>query len=303
MKKKLLLFYFFLIFSSLTYTVHSQSRPVATHIKAQLSENQKIIIQWAFPHHTEPKITAVNLYRDTKPVSSWKQLSELKPIATLSPETTVFTDTPETAKEYYYAVTGKTENEEYSILIPALNYTIDGVQVRPTEINIKQKKIESEQSKRMHAKDEIREIPLPNLDFLSSEKETPLKFSDKAIKTAEEISRKYTANDVKQIRELYFFEEDMISQPSGDEYTLFTTLRATLVQRKYQDAINELKGFLSIRRNENVTYRANFYLGEAYYAVQDYQNALYCFLAAQEKYPELSKKWIESSLDLMQLDL
>ena len=301
MKKKTLLSYFFLVFSSLT-SVHSQSRPVATRIKALTSDNQKIIIQWAFPHHTEPKITSVNLYRDTKPISSWKQLSELKPIATLAPETTVFTDTPETAKEYYYAVTGMTESEEYSILIPALNYTIDGAQLRPTEITVKLKKVEPEQSKRMHAKDEIREIPLPNLDFLSSEKENPLKFSDKAIKTAEEISRKYIGNDVKQIRELYFFEEDMISQPSGDEYTLFTTLRATLVQRKYQAAINELNGFLSIRRDENVTYRANFYLGEAYYAMQDYQNALYCFLEAQEKYPELSKKWIESSLDLMELD-
>ena len=62
----------------------------------------------------------------------------------------------------------------------------------------------------------------------------------------------------------YVFEEDLISPDGGDDYLLFDVLKTTFIKRKYADAVN-------------------------------------AFLYAADAYPSLAKKWIDSSLDFMQL--
>lgn len=100
----------------------------------------------------------------------------------------------------------------------------------------------------------------------------------------------------------YFFEEDMFAPDGGDGYILFETLRGGLVQRKYRESVELFIDFLSVNRNADVTNRAEFYLGESFYFCGEYKNAVRCFLSVQETFPALAKKWLDSSLDLMEGD-
>ena len=99
----------------------------------------------------------------------------------------------------------------------------------------------------------------------------------------------------------YVFEEDLISPDGGDDYLLFDVLKTTFIKRKYKDAQTELLRLLATNRSETVTSRSRFYLGESYYFRGNYAEAINAFLYVIDDYPALAKKWIDSSLDFMQL--
>ena len=101
----------------------------------------------------------------------------------------------------------------------------------------------------------------------------------------------------------YIFEEDLISPDGGDDFLLFEVLRNNFIQKKYSDSVVQLKKLLGTNRSEKVTNRARFYLGQSYYFQENYQEAVKNFLPVYDIYPELAKKWIDSSLDLMQVPL
>ena len=101
----------------------------------------------------------------------------------------------------------------------------------------------------------------------------------------------------------HIFEEDMVSPSGGDEYLLFEVLKTTFIKKKYEESAASLQRFLAQNRSQAVTERANFYLGESYYYSGRFPEALNFFLTLQERYPALSKKWIESTLDLYQIPL
>jgi len=78
-------------------------------------------------------------------------------------------------------------------------------------------------------------------------------------------------------------------------------LKTTFIKRKYKEAQTELLRLLATNRSDAVTSRAFFYLGESYYFSGNYADAVNAFLYAADAYPSLAKKWIDSSLDFMQL--
>ena len=73
------------------------------------------------------------------------------------------------------------------------------------------------------------------------------------------------------------------------------------IQKNYTDSITQLKKLLGTNRTEKVTNRAMFYLGQSYYFQNNYQQSINSFLQVYDAHPELAKKWIDSSLDLMKL--
>ena len=97
---------------------------------------------------------------------------------------------------------------------------------------------------------------------------------------------------------VHIFEEDLVSPAGGDEYLLFEILKTYFIKKQYTESITALRSFLAQNRTKSVADRASFYLGESYYYTGNFPAALTRFLALEDTYPELTRRWIDSSLDL-----
>ena len=97
---------------------------------------------------------------------------------------------------------------------------------------------------------------------------------------------------------VHIFEEDLVSPAGGDEYLLFEILKTYFIKKQYTESITALRKFLAQNRTKSVADRASFYLGESYYYTGNFPAALTRFLALEDTYPELTRRWIDSSLDL-----
>ena len=104
------------------------------------------------------------------------------------------------------------------------------------------------------------------------------------------------------IRDSHIFEDDLISPDGGDDFLLFEILRTTFIQKNYAEAASELERFLNKNNSPAVENRARFYLGEAYYFMADYQTASKNFIMVYDIFPSAARKWLVSSLDMMQLE-
>jgi len=146
----------------------------------------------------------------------------------------------------------------------------------------------------------VRETPLPYIDLIESVNENKRTAMGRSARAQARLLAG-SAETMHKMLSPYVFEEDLISPDGGDDYLLFDVLKTTFIKRKYKDAETELLRLLATNRNEAVTSRARFYLGESYYFSGNYADAVNAFLYVIGDYPALAKKWIDSSLDFMQL--
>lgn len=311
MKKSNFLFLFALFLLGTGFSF-AQGRPVANITDVQAGRDKTIRLEWEFPKKVEPKIQAIKIYRGSRPYSSSEELDGDLPIAELGADQTSYDDTLESNGSYFYAVIAVTQKGLYKIVIPGMNATTSGVrpkiaaQAQDAKTPEPQQKINpatlSESQKELYYADsKMRNAPLPNPGTLLGFDGVRAKMSGQARASAKELGSKKERAPV-PIKTPYFFEEDMFSPDGGDEYTLFETLRAGLAPKKYAKSVELLQDFLSVHRNKETTERAQFYLGQSHYFCKDYKNAIRCFLEVQEAFPELSKQWIDSSLDLLVID-
>ena len=90
------------------------------------------------PQNAQPKISFLKLYRTTKPISTYKQLSDKDKIADLSPNTNSYIDNLFDFKEYYYTLIACTP-EPNTLIFASMNTTTSSVKIEPA--------IEDEQKK------------------------------------------------------------------------------------------------------------------------------------------------------------
>nr|WP_318714640.1 hypothetical protein [uncultured Treponema sp.] len=280
------------------------TRPVVSDINSLPKNSTSVKITWTLPENSVPEITGCYIYRDSRQITTFDQLSKLTPVGSVDADVTTFTDTLTDTKDYFYCVLCSTENGVYNIILPSVNTTVSGVHVAsaysddqqvitPNSSSINKKKFTD-------ASEKMRDIPLPTPGLIEVNKKSQNILGTKAMNTADELGRNYTGSKSK-ITKLHVFEEDLICPKSGDEYYLFKILKNSFVKKEFKKAVNDLDDFLSIHRNAEVTKRASFYLGESYYFSREYEKAVFQFLKVQNDYPELAKKWIDSSLDLINL--
>lgn len=297
MKKKVLVSTILALFS--VSFIFAKEKPIVKDINAENSSGTKISITWTLPENTDSKITKIFVYKSLKPIGSFYDLAETKPIAELKPNATSFSDNVKDYNDYYYSVICEADGNLFDIVLPSINSTVNG-----THLRLPERKAETEVSvqkdEKMYSMESLRETPLPYLDFLESQGKTPLKMSNKAIAAAKELAGSNSMNE-KPISEPYVFEEDLIAPDGGDDFLLFEVLRTTFIQKKYGQAINQLEKLINTNRSANVESRAKFYLAESYYFTKNYEEAAENFLSVYDDYPSLSKRWIESSLDLYKI--
>lgn len=296
MKKNVIFIVFTLFFAGFSLFADSTNRPIIRDIKAEIVSSNKVKVSWTISKNLNASSLVV--YKSTEPIATKSQLYSLRPLGEVPPRAIAFTDTLTTYHDYYYAVIAKnSDGSLYDVVLPSINATANGIKAPRQE---KKTEIIPEDPEKLYPAGTMREVPLPYLDMIDDLYKKPNKLDDIVLKRGKELSKGHKAPPKTPLNP-YFFEEDMIRAPAGDEYYLFEILKTTFVKKDYKNAAAQLKTFLSVNRSEKVTDRAVFYLGQCQYYMQNYKQAVNLFLYTEDSHPALSKKWIESCLDLYKL--
>ena len=288
MKKKICLL--FLIFTS---SFIFAERPLVHDIQARTAGGTKVRISWTLPIKPEPAITSLIIYRTPEQISSFKQLANAQPLATLAPNTTVYIDTLTDLKDYYYTVISLTDSV-YDVVLLSFNSTVTAVRLSSKKTT--EEKTEKPEYETVYPEGSLRKTPLPYIDLIEGINAEPL-VSNETAKTAKSSLSNKKLNSQKEKLTPYIFEEDLVSPDGGDDYLLFEILKNYFVQRNYKASIDNLGKLIGTNINENTQNRAYFYLGEAQYFAGQYEEAVRSFIKVQHAFPTISKKWIEASLD------
>lgn len=269
-------------------------RPLVRDIQARAGSGKKVRITWQLPEAPEPALYNLCLYRTTEQITSYSQLKDLEPVATLSPDRAGYTDQLEDLRDYYYTVISETANGPYDLVLLSFNSTVTSVHLvakKTAEQPDKKTEIET-----VYPDGSLRKTPLPYLDILEGSDSDPL-ISDK---TASKVTS-LTGGNSKASRTAamtpYIFEEDLVSPDGGDAYLLFEILKASFVTKKYKETIDKLNQLIGTNISNETRNRACFYLGEAQYFNHNYEDAVRSFVKIQAAFPTLSQKWLEASLD------
>ena len=295
MKKTLLIL---IVFLTASFHIYSQNRPVVQDIQAVVSKGTKVNVFWTLPQNPEPAIDRLLLYRDTRPVSSFSQLSGSVLIAELPPQTSLYTDSLEDFNEYYYTVIAvTTDGRPYDVIFVSMNSTVDGVQLKvPETKDIEPKKKDEE---KLYTDGTMRETPLPFISYVEGQGEQAL-VSDETAGKVMQLSGS-TSKSGKNPVSPYFFEEDLISPDSGDDFLLFEVLKTTFVQEKYDEAIILLNKLNGTNISDSVRNRVNFYIAQAYFFTGDFEQAAMYFAKTAQSYPLQTKIWMNYTLDRIAL--
>lgn len=286
---------FVLLLSIFFVSAYAQNSFVVQNIEAQTGIGPYINIYWTLPSDAKSQITKIQLYRTLKPITNYSQIEKLTPIAEFSPETTGYTDKINDFNDYYYTVILCTD-KPYDLILVSMNSTVKGVHLNATE-PVKNETSDTIVEKKYN-KGEKRETPLPYINYINNENQSNV-ISDYTVKSTTQFSS--DNQNKNQNMNPYFFEEDLISPDGGDDFILFEILKTTFVQEKYEEAIVELNKLTNLNINKDVQNRTYFYMAEALYFIGKYDEAVKNFIIVAEVFPQLTKKWINLSLDNMKI--
>ena len=141
----------------------------------------------------------------------------------------------------------------------------------------------------------MRETPLPLISYVEGQGEQSL-ISDETAKSISVLSAGAYKTGRTPVTP-YFFEEDLISPDSGDDFLLFEVLKTTFVQEKYEESIVLLNKLNGTNISDSVRNRVNFYIAEAYFFTGDFEQAAMFFAKTAQYYPLQTKIWMNYTLD------
>ncbi len=290
MKKSFFLAAILFVFS---FCINAQNKPIVTDIQALASKGTRINVYWTLPQNPEPAITKLLIYRDTRPISSYNQLAGAYFLAELEPETCGYTDTLTDYNDYFYAVIAFTDRP-YDLILVSMNSTVEGVHlIAPEPKDIEPKKKPEE---KLYTDGSMRETPLPFISYVEGQGQEDSMISDEVAKAASQFSALSTKSSRTPVTP-FFFEEDLISPDSGDDFLLFEVLKNTFVQEKYEEAIVLLNKLNGTNISESVRNRVLFYIAEAYFFTGDFEEAAKGFVKVAHVYPLQTKIWMNYTLD------
>lgn len=291
--KKIILFLSLLSISTVLFA----QKPIVQNIQARTHKGTKINITWELPQNQDEQISKLYIYRNTKPFTSYSQISALIPLAILNGDATSYTDSVKDYNDYFYAVITYT-NEPCELILISMNATVNGIHLTmPGQKPVEKAKPMDE---KLYTDGTIRETPLPYLDLLEDTPKVSL-ISDEVTGSTKSFYSNKKADNSNDLMP-YFFEEDLISPDGGDEYILFDILKNTFVQQKYAEARKQLQILVQRNISLNVQNRTYFYIGECEYFLGNYDEAVKAFVQVSQYFPLQTKKWINASLYKMPLE-
>ena len=98
-----------------------------------------------------------------------------------------------------------------------------------------------------------------------------------------------------------YFDEEINNRLRGVSRmdSLEIVLEKSTIQ--YSQAEKELYDFILSSKNQDVRDRASFYLGECYYYNGKLSDAVRIFTSLKDKFPALSRKWTDATLDIYEI--
>ncbi len=270
-------------------------RPILTDVNATFANSNKINITWTIPQSPQPAIEKILVYKSKKPIGTYSDICNSSPVAVLSNLDTAWTDFLTDFNDYYYAVIAQISGRNYDIILPSINSTVNGVHIKISQSKSDKTK-QTVQEEKILAEGTLREMPLPYLDLTGEKNRKKITMKSDATLVAKELAGTKIASAKKTLSP-YIFEEDLISPAGGDDYLLFDVLRTSFIRKEYKESANQLSKLLQTKLSDSVTDRATFYLAQSYYYSKRYDDAVKTFILVYDKYPSLTKKWIDSSLE------
>ena len=282
------------IFLTLIAALAFAERPLVRDIQARSGNGKKIRITWQLPQSPEPSLYNLLLYRTTEQITSYSQLKDLEPVATLTPDRSGYTDQVEDLRDYFYTVISETDKGPYDVVLLSFNSTVTGV-----HLNAKKAASEPPAKKdyeTVYPDGTLRKTPLPYLDIIEGVGAEPL-VSDNTASKVSSLTGGNSKPSKAAVLTPYIFEEDLVSPDGGDAYLLFEILKTSFVTKKYKETVDKLNNLIGTNISDETRNRAYFYLGESQYFNHDYEEAVKSFVKVQQTFPTLSQKWLEASLD------
>lgn len=269
---------------------------IVHNIQAEAGKGYKINIFWSLPKQSEKEISGFLIYRDTRPIASFSQIKNTKPIAQVSADYTGYTDTVSDFYDYFYCVITLTKDSQtpYDLILLSFNSTVKGVHVA---VDTEKKEVQKTETEKLYYDGSLRETPLPYIDIENNLQLQPTISDETATLTKTLVSEK---KEKPPLLKPHIFEEDLISPDGGDDYLLFEILKQYFVQQKYEEAIIQLSKLAGTNIKNSTRNRVYFYIGESEYMLGEYQKAIKSFIKVQNIFPTLTKKWINSALDRIQ---
>ena len=300
----------FVIISCLTisFSFAQDLRLMVSNIQAQSLSSREILVSWQLPSlAVDQDVTHLSLflYRSQQQKAGSSSLAGMEPLAILPFNTTSYTDTPGTEELFYYTViiaplaeADIPEEAPQHLVIPDKNTTVIGVQLLPHPLLTQELAQEVVQEK-PNAATGMRNTPLPYLKM-------SLQSTDIPINPERNPGYIHGATDKGTVKPPnlpapYIFRQEQESENVGEDFILQEIIQNQFKNEQYELAEQALRDFLSINHSKDATDRGTFYLGETLLYQGKYQQSLSCFLRVQDRFPDLTARWIQAALDGYQL--
>ena len=300
----------FVIISCLTisFSFAQDLRLMVSNIQAQSLSSREILVSWQLPSlAADQDVTHLSLflYRSQQQKAGSSSLAGMEPLAILPFNTTSYTDTPGTEELFYYTViiaplaeADIPEEAPQHLVIPDKNTTVIGVQLLPHPLLTQELAQEVVQEK-PNAATGMRNTPLPYLKM-------SLQSTDIPINPERNPGYIHGATDEGTVKPPnlpapYIFRQEQEAENVGEDFILQEIIQNQFKNEQYELAEQALRDFLSINHSKDATDRGTFYLGETLLYQGKYQQSLSCFLRVQDRFPDLTARWIQAALDGYQL--
>ena len=281
---------------------------MVSNIQAQSLSSREILVSWQLPSlAADQDVTHLSLflYRSQQQKAGSSSLAGMEPLAILPFNTTSYTDTPGTEELFYYTViiaplaeADIPEEAPQHLVIPDKNTTVIGVQLLPHPLLTQELAQEVVQEK-PNAATGMRNTPLPYLKM-------SLQSTDIPINPERNPGYIHGATDKGTVKPPnlpapYIFRQEQEAENVGEDFILQEIIQNQFKNEQYELAEQALRDFLSINHSKDATDRGTFYLGETLLYQGKYQQSLSCFLRVQDRFPDLTARWIQAALDGYQL--
>lgn len=282
-------------------------RLTVSNIQARSLSSREIQVSWQLPQLSSDKDSSqlsLLLYRTDQQKAGSNALQGLEPLAILPFHTASYVDTPNTDEVFYYTViiTTLTETafpkEPQYLVIPDRNTTVIGVQLLP-QLHPTQQPSHEVAQETPNTRTGMRNTPLPYLKLSLQSTDIPInpernQGSIQGIPGSEKTKPLILPAP-------YIFRQEQETESVGEDFILHDIIQNQFKDEKYEQAEISLRDFLSINHSKDAIDRGTFYLGETLLYQGKYQQALSCFLRVQDRFPDLTTRWIQAALDGYQL--
>lgn len=300
----------FVIISCLTisFSFAQDLRLMVSDIQAQSLSSREILVSWQLPAvSAELDVSQLSLflYRSQQQKAGSHSLDGMEPLAILPFDTTSYTDTPSTEETFYYTViiaplaeADIPEEAPQHLVIPDKNTTVIGVQLLPQPLLTKELTQEVVQEK-PNAATGMRNTPLPYLKMSLQSTDIPINPERNPVNTLGTSEKAKVKTP--ELPAPYIFRQEQEAENVGEDFILQEIIQNQFKNEQYDLAEQALRDFLSINHSKDATDRGTFYLGETLLYQGKYQQSLTCFLRVQDRFPDLTARWIQAALDGYQL--